>query len=168
MLLRAVVETPMWKLLLNFTEHSWRCSKQPGTPCWAQNSINSFALKWLLFSLELKAAVASALSVWTTGKSSVRLFLWFLKMTFWEISPMSCHLIQVCHSYSLGILAFFWRMACFWCRLQLKEAHLTEDVGRPFSWKGAMLLHLPLALVISNSQYFGSKFMLRFYLLWSM
>lgn len=120
-LLTAVVETPMWKLLLSFTEQNWGCSRQPGTPRWAENNMHSFVLKWLPFSLELKAAVASTSSARSTGKCSVRLFLWFSKIPFWEVSPMrSCCLIQAYCSYSLGIWASFWRMACFWYELQLK------------------------------------------------
>ena len=131
-LLTAVVETPMWKVLLSFTEQDWAYSKQPRTSCWAENNIHRFALKWLPCSLDLKAAVASALSTWSTGKTSVRIFLWFLKIPFGEISPTSCHrLIQDYCSYSLDIWASFWKMAYFWYGLQLEEACWMENIGRP-------------------------------------
>lgn len=88
MLLTAVVDTPMCKLLLSFAGQTKGCSKQLETPRQAKNNIYSFVLMWLPFSLELRAAVVSTSSAWKTEKSSVRLFLWFLKMSFWKIIPI--------------------------------------------------------------------------------
>lgn len=88
MLLTAVVDTPMWKLLLSFTGQTKGCSKQPETPWQTKTNIYGFVLTWLPFSLELTAAVVSASSAWNKQESGVRLFLWFLKMPLWKISPI--------------------------------------------------------------------------------
>lgn len=114
MLLTAVVETPMWKLLLSFIEQKWGYSKQPGTPRQGKNNVHSFVLKPLPFRLQQKAALASVSSSWS--RSSGRLFFLsdFKRMSFWGMSPVSRHrpLRPYC-SRSLNIWVSWWRMMCF-------------------------------------------------------